>query len=118
VVKAATARGYVKTLTGRRRYLPDLQSGNKYKRWAAERRAFNTPIQGGAADIVKMGMVAAHNAGLPIVGQVHDEVLLESPEGKAEQHTLTLKGCLEDAYDLKVPLVAEPKIGRNWGECK
>jgi DNA polymerase-1 len=118
VVKAATARGYVKTLTGRRRYLPDLQSGNKYRRWAAERRAFNTPIQGGAADIVKMGMVAAHKAGLPIVGQVHDEVLLESPEGKAEQHCGTLKRCLEDAYDLKVPLVAEPKIGRNWGECK
>ena len=116
--------GYARTLLGRRRYLPELQSPKAPVREFGKRAAMNTPVQGTAADIIKLAMVrvdrALREAGLQsrLILQVHDELLLECPPEEAEQASALLKEAMEGAMELKVPLVAEVHQGANWAEAK
>lgn len=112
--------GYVETRAGRRRYLPDVHSPNDGLRQAAERVATNTPIQGGAADIIKSAMVGvattlrATGAGAAIVLQIHDELLLESPESEVEAVVELTRTCMERAAKLEVPVVVDIGVGADW----
>ena len=121
MVDAADRDGYVRTLLGRRRYLPEMQAEGPM-RWKGERLATNTPIQGTAADIMNRAMVNLYARLLGrdgiIVGQVHDELLVEVPEHAAEDVGRELKEILENAVELNVPLVADPVVCRNWAESK
>lgn len=124
LVRQAYEQGYVETLFGRRRYLPELQSANRNLRQFGERAAMNTPIQGTAADLIKMAMVRARNLfiqeGLKarLVLQVHDELIVEAPLAEATTAAALLKQAMEDALELSVPLIAEVKQGQRWSECK
>ena len=112
---------YVKTLTGRRRYLPEINSRDMGLRAQAERQAFNTKIQGSAADIIKIAMVRAHRM-IPkeakIILTVHDELVLIAPDHLAEETAQKLREAMEDIQVLKVPLIADIKIVDRWGEAK
>ena len=124
IVAEAKDRGYVTTLFGRRRYIPELKSSNYNIRQGAERIALNTPIQGTAADLIKLAMVrvdrALEEAGLQatLILQVHDELLVECPPEEAEQVRAIVTGQMESVAQLSVPLVAEAKVGRSWYEAK
>ncbi len=123
-VGAAHQQGYVTTLLGRRRYLPDINSKNFNQRSFAERTAMNTPIQGTAADIIKKAMVDVYralqkeNLKSRILLQVHDELVLEVPRGEVEQVSKIVKEAMEQSVALKVPLVVDVKIGKNWADAK
>ena len=116
--------GYARTLMGRRRYLPELQSPKAPVREFGKRAAMNTPVQGTAADIIKLAMVrvdkALREAGMQsrLILQVHDELLLECPPEEAEQAAGLLREAMEGAMELRVPLVAEVHQGKNWAEAK
>jgi len=118
----ARVRGYVETVMGRRRYIPDLDSGNRQVREAAERMAINMPVQGTAADIIKVAMVNLQRGidrrGFKsrLILQVHDDLLLESPLEEAEQAKALLGEVMSGAMQLSVPLKVEVKVGKNWGE--
>jgi DNA polymerase-1 len=123
----AKRQGYVETLLGRRRYFPELQPGSKasYRaRQAAERMAINAPIQGTAADIIKIAMIRLHRAlqerGLEtrIILQVHDELIVEAPDCEVEVVAPLVCRIMEAAFELKVPLTVDLKIGRNWEEME
>lgn len=120
VISVATERGYIKTFLGRRRYIEEL-SVNSEDRWRGERLAMNTPIQGSAADIMKLAMLQVYKK-MPsqwkLVAQVHDALTLEVPESAGQEAAHLLKTEMESVVTLRVPLVAEPKIGRSWAECK
>ena len=117
-------RGYAETLMGRRRYLPELKSPKAPIREFGKRAAMNTPVQGTAADIIKLAMVridrALREAGLQsrLILQVHDELLLECPPEEADRAAELLREAMENAIELKVPLVAEVHRGKNWAEAK
>ena len=116
--------GYARTLLGRRRYLPELQSPKAPVREFGKRAAMNTPVQGTAADIIKLAMVrvdrALREAGMQsrLILQVHDELLLECPQEEEIKAAQLLKEAMEGAMTLKVPLVAEVHRGKNWAEAK
>ncbi|MFZ5689139.1 MAG: DNA polymerase I [Bacillota bacterium] len=120
VVEKAKANGYVTTLLNRRRYLPDLFSSNFSVRRFGERTAMNTPIQGSAADIIKIAMVKVNRAlkesGLKakMILQVHDELIFDLPFVELEKTADLVKECMESAYSLIVPLKVERKAGFNW----
>ena len=124
VVEKAKADGYVTTLLNRRRYLPELSSSNFITRSFGERVALNTPIQGTAADIIKIAMVntrrALINEGLKakLILQVHDELIIEAPEDEKDKVTELLTREMENAISLNVRLVADTQWGRTWYECK
>jgi DNA polymerase I len=111
-------------LTGRRRYIGELKSANRNLRQFGERAAMNTPVQGTAADLIKIAMVRAanqlRNAGLQagLILQVHDELIVEAPLAEAEQAAAILCDAMENAMQLRVPLLAEVRQGRSWAECK
>src|SRR3989441_9568897 len=115
-------RGYVATLLGRRRYLPDLASGNLVARNAAERMAMNAPVQGTASDMIKIAMVRMHAAlrerGLQsrMLLQVHDELLFESPPEEVETITALARDIMEAALPLDVPIVVDVKTGLDWSQ--
>ena len=117
-------RGYAETLMGRRRYLPELKSSKAPIREFGKRAAMNTPVQGTAADIIKLAMVridrALREAGLQsrLILQVHDELLLECPPEEANRAADLLREAMEGAIELSVPLVAEVHRGKNWAEAK
>lgn len=119
----AQKTGVAKTLFGRRRYLPDITSRNQTVRGMAERNAINAPIQGTAADIIKIAMIAVHDAlvaqGLraKMILQVHDELVLEVPEEELGQVSSLVKEKMESACQLSVPLTVEVGIGDNWLEA-
>ena len=117
----AYENGYVTTLYGRRRDIPELRSSNFNTRQFGERVALNAPIQGTAADIIKMAMIAVDNAlenlNARLLLQVHDELVVECPEEEAEQVRTVLKDCMEGVAKLRVPLIVETGIGKNWGEA-
>lgn len=119
----AREQGYVRTLLGRRRYLPDLGSRNRVLRSAAERMAVNTVIQGTAADLIKKAMVdvaaALVEAGLPgrMILQVHDELVFEAPAEAAAAVGELARGRMEGVFTLAAPLVVEVGSGRNWREA-
>ena len=116
--------GYARTMMGRRRYLPELQSPKAPIREFGKRAAMNTPVQGTAADIIKLAMVrtdrALREAGMRsrLILQVHDELLLECPPEEADRAAEILRKAMEEAAELKVPLVAEVHRGSNWAEAK
>ena len=116
--------GYARTMMGRRRYLPELKSPKAPIREFGKRAAMNTPVQGTAADIIKLAMVrtdkALREAGMQsrLILQVHDELLLECPPEEADRAAEILRKAMEDAAQLKVPLVAEVHRGKNWAEAK
>lgn len=123
VLDRSRKEGMVTTILGRRRFFPDINSPNGMLRQLAERMAFNTVFQGSAADIIKVAMIDVHE-GLPEVSpqaklllQVHDELVLESPEGDAKRVTEFVKGIMENAVKLEVPLVVDVGMGRNWAEA-
>jgi len=115
-------RGYVSTLLGRRRYLPDLASGNPVARNAAERMAMNAPVQGTASDMIKIAMVRAQAAltarGLRarMLLQVHDELLFEAPPEEVEAVEELAREIMAEALPLKVPVVVDVKSGSDWAE--
>ncbi len=119
--------GYVETILGRRRYFPELAPDSKAHhtvKAAAERMAINAPIQGSAADIIKIAMVRLHRAlkergfRSRIVLQVHDELVLEVPEEELPAVAPMVKEIMEGAYELKAPLKVELEVGKNWGEME
>jgi len=118
--KLARASGYVTTLLGRRRPLPELRSRNPALRQAAERMAVNTPMQGSAADIIKLAMIKLHHAlqagtlGARLILQVHDELLLEVPAAEVKEVASLVEECMTSAYELRVPLQVAAKVGPNW----
>ena len=122
-VAAARENGYVETLFGRRRYLPDINSKNATVRALAERNAVNAPIQGTAADIIKMAMINVDRklteASLKskMVLQIHDELLFDVPEEETRTLMNVVKDCMENVMELSVPLTVECNYGKNWLEA-
>ena len=118
----ARQNGYVETLLGRRRMIPDISSKNRNAREYAERTAYNMPIQGTQADIVKLAMLEVAPklaaSGSKLLLQVHDELVIEAPKGDAEAVAETVKAAMEGAYKLDVPITAEVGLGKNWLEAK
>ena len=114
--------GYVETLYGRRRYVPELKSQNRVIREAGERLAYNMPIQGTAADIIKIAMVRLDREldalGARLLLQVHDELLIEAPEAQADQVAALTREVMEQAAHLSVPLAVEVGTGPNWYDTK
>ncbi len=123
VVEQGREDGYVSTMYGRRRWLPELKSSNFNTRSFGERVALNMPIQGTAADIIKLAMIKvdarlrAEKLEARLVLQVHDELIVECPEGEADQVKALLQEEMEGVAALSVPLAADAKVGRTWAEC-
>ena len=119
-IEEARDNGYVTTLLQRRRPVPDLNSKDNNLRRAAERVAINTPVQGSAADIIKVAMVrldaALRGTRSRMLLQVHDELLVETPAGDAEHIAATMKRIMEEAFPLAAPLKVDIGIGNNWAE--
>ncbi len=124
VVEDARNAGFTKTMYGRRRYIPELISSNFNIRQGAERIALNTPIQGTAADLIKLAMIRVHQAlksnypEAKLLLQVHDELIVECPEEIAEPVAGLVSREMENIANLSVPLVAEAKWGKSWYEAK
>lgn len=123
--RTAATQGYVETMLGRRRYFPNLKNqSNPNLRNREEREAINAPIQGTAADIMKIAMLrvppALEKAGLRgrLLLQVHDELVLEVPQKELEQTIQLVQQVMEQAYPLSIPLSTEARIGQNWGDLK
>jgi len=126
ILEAARETGYVRTLLGRKRYIPELHSANRNERLAAERAAINMPFQGTAADIMKLAMIRVYRR-LPEIEpkarmllQVHDELLLESPDAHEQVAEVAhaVRAEMEQAYPLRVPLTVEAKAGHNWRDME
>ena len=124
VVEEAKKKGYIDTLYHRRRYIPELNSKNYMVRKFGERVAMNTPIQGTAADIMKIAMINVYralkekNLKSKILVQVHDELLIETAEDELEIVKKLLIENMENAANLVVPLKVEAEVGKNWYEAK
>ncbi len=124
VVETAKEQGFAETVFGRRRLLPELKSTNGMMRAFGERVARNMPIQGTAADIIKIAMIKVFERlkkELPeanLIMQVHDELIVEAPEGKAEIAAKILKEEMENAVQLKVPMTVDANIGKTWYDAK
>ncbi len=124
VVNRAKENGFASTLFNRRRYLPELSSSNGMLRAFGERVARNMPIQGTAADIIKIAMVRTYqrleneNMSSKLILQIHDELIVESPENEAQKAAEILKEEMENAVSLKVKLIADVGVGKTWYEAK
>lgn len=124
VVEDARACGYTQTLYGRRRQIPELKASNFNIRQGAERMALNTPIQGTAADLIKLAMVRVEDAlnqhfpEAELLLQVHDELIVECPEAIAQEVAALVSREMQSIAQLKVPLLAEAKIGKSWYDAK
>ena len=121
----ATTEGYVETLSGRRRYFPNLATlSNQNVRRREEREAINAPIQGTAADIIKIAMIKLlpelkkENLSARVLLQVHDELILECPENEVSKTVQIVKKVMENAFTLSIPLVTDARVGNNWEELK
>ena len=116
----ARKEGYVKTMFGHIRYLPEFEAGSAHLISFANRAAVNTVVQGGSSDIIKKAMIDIFNSGIlgetALLLQVHDELIFEVPAGKIKQTAALVKDKMENAVKLKVPLLAQAKAGRNWNE--
>ena len=123
-IEKAKSDGYVTTLFGRRRYVPELNSSNFIQRSFGERVAMNTPIQGTAADVIKIAMVKVHNALIKnnlkskLILQVHDELIIETHKDEVDMVKKLLCECMADAASLSVPLEAEANVGKTWYDAK
>ena len=122
-MEKAKEDGYVSTILGRRRWLPELKSSNYNLRSFGERVALNMPIQGTAADVIKLAMIRVRDAlraeGLKarLILQVHDELIVECPEEETERVRVLLTQEMENVVQYAVPLRADAKSGRTWGEA-
>lgn len=119
---AARQQGYAETLLGRRLYIPDINSKNQQRRNAAERLAINAPMQGSAADIIKLSMLAidrelGDNPDCRLIMQVHDELVFEVRQEAAPQYSDIIRRHMENAHALSVPLIVDIGIGSNWDEA-
>jgi DNA polymerase-1 len=123
LLEEARATGWVRTLAGRKRWIREINDRNRPIRERAEREAVNTPVQGSAADLVKIAMLAVdrllREESLPArqLLQVHDELVLEVETGRADEVAAKVRACMEGAMTLSVPLVVETGVGRTWGEA-
>jgi len=112
--------GFVKTLLDRRRYVPELNASDAPTRRAAERIVVNTPVQGSAADVIKLAMLELDKkldkTGARLVLQVHDELVVEAPAESSEELASNMREIMENAVELSVPLRVDVGIGRNWAE--
>jgi DNA polymerase-1 len=119
-LESARANGYVTTVLNRRRYMPELTSSDATMRKAAERAAINAPVQGSAADVIKIAMIrldkALEKTGARMLLQVHDELVVESPAGEAEDVAAMMKEIMEQAIKLDVVLKVDVGVGDNWAE--
>ena len=124
LVEFCEKNGYVKTLCGRRREIPEIRDKNRMVREFGKRAAMNAPVQGSAADLIKIAMIrideAMKQAGVKsrMILQVHDELIFEVPEDEIDTMKSIITDGMEHAMELKVPLSAECSIGRNWYEAK
>jgi DNA polymerase-1 len=122
-IENAREKGYVETVLGRRRYLRDINSANPTIRGFAERNAINAPIQGSAADMIKIAMIRVHseikkrNLKSRLLLQVHDELVFDAYKPELEELTELVKNCMQNAMVLDVPIVAETGSGKNWLEA-
>jgi len=121
-IQKARDCGYVETLAGRRRYIPEIRSSNYNIRQFGERAATNAPVQGSAADIIKIAMIRIHDAiagsGARMLLQVHDELVFEVPRADADDVRSTIEREMTGAFPLNVPLEVVTGVGDNWYECK
>ena len=120
----AREQGYVETLFGRRLYLPEINARNAMRRQYAERTAINAPMQGSAADIIKMAMIKTQNwldeiqkPDIKMIMQVHDELVFEIPDSELESANVAIKQNMESAAQLDVPLIVDVGVGANWDEA-
>ncbi|MBS0351447.1 MAG: DNA polymerase I [Proteobacteria bacterium] len=119
----AAKQGYVKTLLGRRVHVADIKASNQIRRQAAERQAINAPLQGTAADMIKMAMIAIdrwltkNNSQAHMLMQVHDELIFEVPANELPELEKTVRHCMEGVIELSVPLVVDIGIGDNWDQA-
>jgi DNA polymerase-1 len=127
VKRQAAEQGYVETLLGRKRYFPELRAGSRAHgslKSAAQRMAINHPIQGTAADIIKIAMIRLHHElqnrrlSTKMILQVHDELVLEVPDSEFDGVQSLVKSIMEGAYPLDAPLRVDIKSGRHWGEME
>ena len=124
VISDAKEKGYAEDIFGRRRYLPELSSSNKMSRAAGERIARNMPIQGAAADIIKIAMIKVYNRlrdenlEAKLILQVHDELIVECPESEAEKVKKILEEEMSGAVNMSVPMIADANIGKDWYQAK
>ena len=125
VVKEAKATGYVKTLFGRKRYLPEINSSVMMMAKAAERAAINAPIQGTNADMVKVAMIAIdkliendYQGQVKMIMQVHDELVFEINTSLVKEFVELIKPIMENVIKLSVPVVVDAKAGENWEEME
>jgi DNA polymerase-1 len=124
IVAAARESGYTTTILGRRRYLPELASSNFRTRQSGERMALNAPIQGSAADIIKKAMVVLESRlreaghGAEMLLQIHDELVLEVPEGEVEAVSDLTKEIMEGIVELRVPLRVDSAVGKTLADCE
>jgi DNA polymerase-1 len=123
-IERARSRGYVETISGRRRYIPEINSRNYSIRQFGERAATNAPVQGSAADIIKLAMIAIHrrlaaeSSGARMLLQVHDELLFEVPTAELDATRTLVTDVMEHAFPLSVPLEVKTGSGASWYECK
>jgi DNA polymerase-1 len=121
--RRARELGYVETVFGRRLWLPELKSGAPVRRQAAERAAINAPMQGTAADLIKLAMIAVQdwldssNLKTRLIMQVHDELVLEVPLEELETVRARVKELMQSVAELEVPLVVEVGVGDNWDKA-
>jgi len=119
----ARKNGYVTTILNRRRYLPELNSKNRQMKEFAERTAVNTPVQGSAADLIKIAMInisraiKSKNLKSKMILQVHDELVFEIPEAEKKMMVDLVNKEMEGVMELKIPLIVDTWIGKNWGEA-
>ncbi len=123
-IALAREQGYVETLFGRRRYIPELNSKNPNIRGFGERVATNSPIQGTAADLIKLAMINIHRAlteqrsGARMILQVHDELLFEVPPAELDDVRALVRSKMEGALELDVPIDVDMGVGSNWYQTK
>ena len=123
-IEQARTEGWVSTILGRRRSIPQIHARNPQERSQGERMAINTVVQGSAADLIKRAMIDLHetlpgvNPRARMILQIHDELVFEVPEGEVESVASIVRERMEKAMDLTVPLLAEPSWGPSWADTK
>ena len=123
-IEVAKEKGYVETMFNRRRYIPEIKSSNYNIRQFGERVSINTPIQGTAADIIKIAMINVHNElksknlKSRLILQIHDELIIESPDNEVDEVKELLSNCMENAVKLNVKLKVDINVGNSWYETK
>ncbi|MCK5450957.1 MAG: DNA polymerase I, partial [Candidatus Omnitrophica bacterium] len=121
-IKKTQEIGYVTTLLNRRRYIPEINNSNERLRNFSERTAINTPVQGSAADLIKLAMIECarkfHGTSTKMIIQVHDELVFDVPKSEVSKIVKQVREIMENVVALKVPLKVDIEVGRNWLEME